>query len=85
MAPCEQAKLWGLRQALRKLGEADNQYEWMSQQVRVSSSAGAVGGDHPGRAAVLRFFSRVDKIEAAGQTEEEEEEEEERRRRGRGR
>ena len=68
MAPCEQAKLWGLRQALRKLGEADNQYEWMSQQVRVSSSAGAVGGDHPGRAAVLRFFNRVDKIEAAGQT-----------------
>ena len=43
MAPCEQAKLWGLRQALRKLGETDNQYEWMSQQVRVSRSSHGPG------------------------------------------
>ena len=68
MAPCEQAKLWGLRVALRKLGEPDNQYEWMSQHVRVAANGRARGGDKPGRAGVKKFFDRVDALEEAGQT-----------------
>ena len=54
MAPIEQAKLWGLREALRKMGEDTTQYAWMASQVRV------VGGGHPSRQAVDKFFARVD-------------------------
>ena len=68
MAPCEHAKLWGLRVALRKLCEPDNQYEWMSQHVRVAANGRARGGDKPGRAGVKKFFDRVDTLEEAGQT-----------------
>ena len=67
LAPCEQAKLWGLREALRHLGEDDDQYLWMSQQVQVAAHGRATGGDNPGRAAVQKFFARVDKAEEAGE------------------
>ncbi len=50
----EQAKLWGLRAALRKLDEDDKQVTWMSQQVRLA------GGGHPTKQAVTKFFQRVD-------------------------
>ena len=48
MPPVEQAKLWGLRAALRKLKQDDEQYLWMSGQVHVK------GGGHPS------LFLRVD-------------------------
>ena len=54
MPPVEQAKLWGLRAALRKLKQDNEQYLWMSGQVHVK------GGGHPSREAVRRFFLRVD-------------------------
>ena len=58
MAPIEQAKLWALRVVLRKQGEEEDQFAWMSTQVKV------VGGGHPTREAVRRFFQRVDQDEA---------------------
>ena len=54
MPPKEQAKLWALREVLRKQGEDCNQFQWMSTQVQVK------GGGSPGRDAVRRFFERVD-------------------------
>ena len=54
MAPVEQAKLWALRQVLRKLGEDGEDYQWMSEQVKV------VGGGNPGRQAARMFFLKVD-------------------------
>ena len=67
LAPCEQAKLWGLREALRKLEEPDDQYEWMSCQVRKAANGRATGGDHPSRDAVRKFFARVDRAAAVGE------------------
>ena len=54
MAAVEQAKLWALRQVLKKQGEATDQYAWMGTQVRVQ------GGGCPDRRCVARFFARVD-------------------------
>ena len=54
MAPITQAKLWGLREGLRKMGEDTTQYTWMAAQVKV------VGGGHPTKQAVDKFFHRVD-------------------------
>ena len=58
MAPIEQAKLWALRVVLRKQGEEEDQFAWMSTQVKV------VGGGHPTREAVRQFLQRVDQDEA---------------------
>ena len=55
LAPVEQAKLWALREVLRKQGEEDTQYQWMSTKVKL------VGGVHPEREAVRQFFQRVNK------------------------
>ena len=57
----EQAKLWALREVLGELGESTTQYDWMSKQVHVMGKGGAKG-DHPGRAAVKKFFDRVDLV-----------------------
>ena len=54
LPPKEQAKLWALREVLRKQGEDCNQFQWMSTQVHVK------GGGSPCREAVRRFFERVD-------------------------
>ena len=54
MPPVEQAKLWALRHVLRKMGQDEKQYTWMSQQVSLK------GGGNPGRDAVRLFFERVD-------------------------
>ena len=35
LAPVEQAKLWALREVLRKQGEEDTQYQWMSTKVKL--------------------------------------------------
>ena len=59
LAPKEQAKLWALREVLRKQGEDCQQFEWMATQVQV------VGGGHPSRESVRKFFDRVDE-EPAG-------------------
>ncbi len=59
LALIEQAKLWGLRWALRNLKQDDKQYEWMASQV-VNG-----GGASPGRDAVRQFFERVDEAGAA--------------------
>ena len=67
LAPSEQAKLWGLREALRLLGEMDDQFAWMANQVHKSGNGRATGGGHPGRAAVQKFFKRVDAAEEAGE------------------
>ena len=67
LAFSEQAKLWGLREALRLLGESDDQFAWMAKQVRKSGNGRATGGGHPGRAAVQKFFKRVDAAENAGE------------------
>ena len=55
MPPIEQAKLWGLRQALRKIKEPDDQYSWMAEQVTVR------GGGNPSREAsiVLDFVANT--------------------------
>ena len=50
----KQCKLWGLREALRMLGQDDKQYGWMSSRVSLAS------GERPGRNAVRTFFKRVD-------------------------
>ena len=50
----EQAKLWGLRWAPRKLKQDGTQYQWMSEQVLNGA------GGHPGRDSVRMFFKRVD-------------------------
>ena len=55
MPPIEQAKLWALREVLRKQGEGPDQYTWMASQVRVQ------GGGCPDRRRVASFFERVDK------------------------
>ena len=44
LALSEQAKLWGLREALRLLGESDDQFAWMAKQVRKSGNGRATGG-----------------------------------------
>ena len=54
MASVEQAKLWALREVLSKQGESTTQWQWMSEQVSL------VGGGHPTREAVRKFFLRVD-------------------------
>ena len=55
MAPIEQAKLWAVREVLRRMGEAGDQY------TRMSAFVVAAGGGHPDRKAVQKFFARVDK------------------------
>ena len=65
LAPCEQAKLWALREVLRKQDEATDQYQWMSEQVRVVGNGRTTGGGNPGRAAVKKFFDRVDEVGTA--------------------
>ena len=57
LLPEEQAKLWGLREALRKLDQEDTQYAWRASKVRVNGHADR----HPGRQSVREFFERVDK------------------------
>ena len=54
LAPIEQAKLWGLRCALRMLKQDDTQYEWMASQVTNGN------GSSPSREAIRQFFKRVD-------------------------
>ena len=54
LPPKEQAKLWALREVLRKQGEDCQQYRWMATQVQV------MGGGAPSRDAVRKFFDRVD-------------------------
>ena len=54
LPPVELAKLWALRVVLMKQGEKWDQYQWMGEQVTL------VGGGHPSRDAVRRFFGRVD-------------------------
>ena len=54
MAGVEQAKLWALREVLSKQGESTTQWQWMAEHVTV------VGGGHPTREAVRKFFMRVD-------------------------
>ena len=56
LPPKEQAKLWGLREALRLLGEDDTQYEWMSSKVHVVGEL----PQNPKRQSVQDFFARVD-------------------------
>ena len=60
MPPMEQCKLWGLREALRMLGQDDSQYQWMAQQVFVNGPDNALSDTHPGRQSVREFFQRVD-------------------------
>ena len=55
MAPIEQAKLWAIRAVLVDQGEAADQYQRMSRLVV------KVGGGHPDRHVVKKFFARVDK------------------------
>ena len=55
MAPIEQAKLWAIRAVLVDQGEAADQYQRMSRFVV------KVGGGHPDRHVVKKFFARVDK------------------------
>ena len=55
LTPAAQAKLWGLREALRELDEDTDQYEWMAGLVNVK------GGGSPHRDVVRKFFLRVDK------------------------
>ena len=57
MAPIEQAKLWAVRAVLvdHDQGEAADQYQHMSRFVV------KVGGGHPDRHVVKKFFARVDK------------------------
>ena len=45
LPPKEQAKLWGLREALRKLDAKDTQYAWTASKVRVNGH----GNRHLGR------------------------------------
>ena len=51
LTPKEQAKLWALREVLRKQGEDCTQYLWMAGQVEVA------GGGHPSREASGGFSS----------------------------
>ena len=51
MAPIEQAKLWAVRAVLVDLGEAADQYQCMSRFVV------KVGGGHPDRHVVKKFFA----------------------------
>ena len=51
----EQAKLWGLREALRKLGQPTDQHTWMASQVQVS------GGGHPDRRVAFKSIASVRK------------------------
>ena len=39
MPPMEQAKLWALRVVLRKQCEADDQFQWIAEQVHVVGEA----------------------------------------------
>lgn len=59
MCPLEQAKLWALREVLRKQGDNDTDYAWMSERVV------AEGGGHPSRQAVRQFFLKVDEMGGA--------------------
>ena len=58
LPPKEQAKLWGAREALRKLDQDDTQYAWMASKVRVNGQ----GDRHPGRQSVREFFDGVSYI-----------------------
>ena len=60
MPPMEQCKLWGLREALRMLGQGDSQYQWMADQVFVNGPDNTLSDKHPGRQSVREFFQRVD-------------------------
>ena len=60
MPPSEQCKLWGLREALRMLGQDDTQYQQMAGRVFVNGQDDALGNEHPGRQSVREFFQRVD-------------------------
>ena len=54
LPPVEQAKLWALREVLRRRGEDVLQYAWMAGQVKLA------GGGHLTHQAVKKFFDRVD-------------------------
>ena len=56
----------GLREALRKLGEPSDQYQWMSELVEVTHDGQALGGSNPRRACVKKFFDRVDELKKSG-------------------
>ena len=62
LAPTEQAKLWGLRWALRKLKQDDKQYGWMAAQVKVNGTGDKLGKDNPSGDVVRKFFQRVDEM-----------------------
>ena len=51
LPPVEQAKLWALREVLRKRGDDVLQYAWMAGQVKL------VGGGHPTRQAVKSLLT----------------------------
>ena len=55
MPPIEQAKLWALREVLKEMGEAADQYLRMSRLVITA------GGRNPDRKVVAKFFARVDR------------------------
>ena len=57
LSAAEQAKLWGLREALKMIGEDSGQWQLMADRVSVG------GGGHPSREAVRQFFTRVDATE----------------------
>ena len=62
MAPSEQAKLWALREVLKKQGEDPEQYTWMASQVYLAGHGCATGGGHPGGSRVRKFFAQVDAL-----------------------
>ena len=53
LSPLAQAKVWGFREAQRARGEEENLEE-------ISNSVAKIGGGHPGRDAIRRFFEKVD-------------------------
>jgi hypothetical protein len=59
LSPKEQAKLWGLREALKKLNEDEKQYEWMASCVHTVVMPG-MPVQNPCRQSVRDFFERVD-------------------------
>ena len=46
MPASKQAKLWGLREALKKIGRNTQQWQWMANQVLVAGGARQVGHHH---------------------------------------
>ena len=53
LCPLEQAKAWGFREAQRARGEEENFQE-------IADSVVKVGGGHPSRDAVRKFFDKVE-------------------------